>query len=241
MSTTIPSGIDIPRKWRMIDATGLTLGRLASTVAQILMGKQNPLYTPFLDMGDRVIVFHAAKIQVTGRKRRDKVYRHYSGYPGGLKQRTLGERLEKDPEGVIQDAVRGMLPKTRLGRAMFRKLHVYREETPITLLTSINERRPESAHFRTRVMRDMRQWVASLTPAAQSKAAVYVNNQMYSAKDLLDEITKDTPLGRKFVEAFFELENLDDSEEYTQGPLKTPNLEKVGYEPESRKRLFTAS
>ena len=117
------------RKWYVVDATGQTLGRLASQVATLLRGKHKPTFTPHLDMGDFVIVINAEKIELTGRKWTDKIYYRHSGYPGGLKARTAAEMHKTFPERMIELAVRGMLPKNRLGRQLFTKLKVYRGET----------------------------------------------------------------------------------------------------------------
>ena len=126
MSTRFPSGQEIARKWYVVDASGQTLGRLASRVARILSGKENPSYTPFLDTGDHVIVINAEKIRVTGMKAEQKVYRHYTGYPGGLRQEEFRKAFDRRPERVVQEAILGMLPKTKLGRSMGKKLKVYK-------------------------------------------------------------------------------------------------------------------
>ncbi|MFQ6099861.1 MAG: 50S ribosomal protein L13 [Anaerolineae bacterium] len=115
----------VEREWCVVDATGQTLGRLATQVAHRLRGKHKPIYSPSVDTGDYVIVVNAEKIHVTGRKLDQKVYYRHSGYPGGLKQITLRNLLQKHPTRVIEHAVRGMLPKNRLGRRMFKKLKVY--------------------------------------------------------------------------------------------------------------------
>ena len=125
MKTYMASPSTIEKKWYVVDATGYTLGRLASEVASVLRGKNKPTYTPHIDTGDYVIVVNAEKIQVTGKKLDQKIYYKHSGYVGGLKEATLKEMLAKKPEEVIEHAVRGMLPKGPLGREMFRKLHVY--------------------------------------------------------------------------------------------------------------------
>ena len=124
-TTYMPSKADIERKWYVVDASGKTLGRLASEVAKVLSGKNKPSYTQFLDTGDYVIVVNAEKIVVTGKKLEQKVYTHHTGYIGGLKETTLKRMLETKPENVIKHAVKGMLPKNTLGRSMMRKLHVY--------------------------------------------------------------------------------------------------------------------
>ena len=125
MKTFTPSAAAIERKWYVVDAADMTLGRLAAEVARILRGKHKPIFTPHLDTGDYVIVVNAEKIKVTGKKLDQKVYKHYSGFIGGLKETTLKEKLNKKPEEVIEHAVKGMLPKGPLGRQMFTKLHVY--------------------------------------------------------------------------------------------------------------------
>jgi large subunit ribosomal protein L13 len=128
MVTRFPNGQDITRKWFVVDADGQPLGRLASRVAGILAGKHTPRYTPFLDTGDHVIVINAAKIRVTGMKAEQKVYRHYTGFPGGLREEEFRKRFDRKPELVVQDAILGMLPKNKLGRAMGKKLKVYKDD-----------------------------------------------------------------------------------------------------------------
>jgi large subunit ribosomal protein L13 len=116
---------EVEREWLVVDATDVTLGRLASEIAQILKGKRKPQYTPHVDTGDFVIVVNASKINLTGNKLTDKEYFRHSGFPGGLKSQTLGDLLAKDPRRVVERAVKGMLPKNTLGRAMGMKLKVY--------------------------------------------------------------------------------------------------------------------
>ena len=128
MSSYIPKAGEIERKWHLIDAKGQVLGKVAATAAMALMGKNKATYTPFLDTGDHVIVINAAEIQLSGRKETDKVYRHHTGYLGNLKSATAGEVRQKHPERLVEEAIKGMLPKTRLGRAMFTKLKVYAGE-----------------------------------------------------------------------------------------------------------------
>ncbi len=125
MNTFMASPATIDRKWYVVDAEGMTLGRLASEVAKVLRGKNKPIFTPHMDTGDYVIVVNAEKVKVTGKKLDQKVYYHHSGYVGGLKETTLKEKLAKKPEQVIELAVKGMLPKGPLGRQMYRKLFVY--------------------------------------------------------------------------------------------------------------------
>ena len=125
MKTFMASPATIDRKWYVVDAADMTLGRLASEVAKVLRGKNKPIFTPHIDTGDYVIVINAEKIKVTGKKLDQKVYYHHSGYVGGLKETTLKEKLAKKPEQVVELAVKGMLPKGPLGRAMYRKLYVY--------------------------------------------------------------------------------------------------------------------
>jgi large subunit ribosomal protein L13 len=128
MSTYFPKAGEIVRKWYVVDASGQTLGRLASQVARILMGKENPQYTTFLDTGDHVIVINAEKVTTTGMKSEQKVYQHYTGYPGGLRTEEFRKRFARKPEAIIEDAVLRMLPKSKLGRQMISKLNVYRGE-----------------------------------------------------------------------------------------------------------------
>jgi len=116
---------DLEREWFLVNAEGKTLGRLASEIAQVLRGKHKPIYTPHLDCGDYVIVVNAEKVRVTGRKLDQKMYYRHTGYPGGIKSISLRNQLQKHPERVLQAAVRGMLPKNRLGRKMLKKLKVY--------------------------------------------------------------------------------------------------------------------
>jgi large subunit ribosomal protein L13 len=127
MSTYFPSGDGLAenRKWYVVDAEGQTVGRLATEVARVLTGKNNPRYTPFMDMGDHVIVINARKAVFKGSKAEQKVYHHHTLYPGGLRSISVKDQFEKHPERVIELAVRGMLPKNKLGRAMGKKLKVY--------------------------------------------------------------------------------------------------------------------
>jgi large subunit ribosomal protein L13 len=128
MSTSFPSEGKIARKWHVVDASGQTLGRLATQVAHILAGKHNPQYTPFMDTGDHVVVINAAKVKVTGMKSGQKMYRRYTGFPGGLREEQYEKRIARRPEAVVEDAIKGMLPKSKLGRAMGSKLKVYRDD-----------------------------------------------------------------------------------------------------------------
>ena len=125
MKTYVPSGNSIERKWYVVDAEGKTLGRLASQVAAILRGKNKPTFTPFLDMGDYVIVINAEKIHLTGKKLNQKMYRTHTGQPGGLREVPYKQLLQTKPELAIKTAVKGMLPKNSLGRDMIKKLKVY--------------------------------------------------------------------------------------------------------------------
>ena len=125
MKTYVATPATRERNWLVVDASGRTLGRLATQIADALRGKRKPDYTPHVDVGDFVIVVNAEKISVTGNKRADKRYYRHSGYPGGLKERTLQEMLDRRPEEVIRHAVRGMLPRNRLGRKQLTKLKVY--------------------------------------------------------------------------------------------------------------------
>ena len=125
MKSFMASPSTITRDWYVVDATGYTLGRLASEVAKVLRGKNKPIFTPHMDCGDYVIIVNADKIKVTGKKLDQKIYYHHSDYVGGMKETTLKEKLAKKPEQVLELAVKGMLPKGPLGRQMYRKLYVY--------------------------------------------------------------------------------------------------------------------
>ena len=125
MKTYIPKKEEIATKWYLVDAKGKILGRMATGIARTLSGKDKPIYTPHLDTGDFVVVINAKSVKVTGRKEEQKMYYRHSGYPGGLKQRTFKELREKKPEEIIMRAVKGMLPKNKLGRGMLKRLKVY--------------------------------------------------------------------------------------------------------------------
>ena len=129
MPTYIPKVDERDRQWFVIDAKDTVLGKLATRAATILTGKHKPTFTPFLDTGDHVIVINAAKVHLTGRKESDKLYRHHTLYLGGLKSTAAGDVRKKHPTRIVEEAVRGMLPKTKLGRAMFHKLKVYAGDT----------------------------------------------------------------------------------------------------------------
>jgi len=125
MKTAIPSPEDIERHWHLIDAEEAVLGRIATTAARLLMGKHKTSYTPFLDTGDHVIVVNAAKVKLTGHKEEQKLYRRHSGYPGGLTETSARKVRETRPVRLVEEAVQGMLPKSKLGKQMYRKLQVY--------------------------------------------------------------------------------------------------------------------
>jgi len=125
MSTEFPSKNAIVRKWHVIDAQDVILGKLASKAAMVLMGKTKPSYTPFMDTGDHVIVLNAEKVRFSGKKEENKVYRHFTGYPGGLVETSLKRVRAEKPVRIVEDAIFGMLPKTKLGKQMIRKLQVY--------------------------------------------------------------------------------------------------------------------
>jgi len=125
MKTYLPKEEDIMKKWWVIDASDKTLGRLCAKVATVLMGKNKPIYTPHMDVGDRVIIVNAEKIKLTGNKLNDKMYYRHSGYPGGLKEITCGDLLKKHPERLIEFAVKGMLPRNKLRKLRMNKLKIY--------------------------------------------------------------------------------------------------------------------
>ncbi|MCI5697626.1 MAG: 50S ribosomal protein L13 [Clostridiales bacterium] len=125
MKSFIAKPHEVERKWYVVDAEGQTLGRVASKVASVLRGKNKPTFTPHVDCGDYVIVINADKVQVTGKKRKEKIYKHHTGYPGGLRETTFEKLIAKKPDEVIRHAVKGMMPKGKLGRQMYKKLKVY--------------------------------------------------------------------------------------------------------------------
>jgi large subunit ribosomal protein L13 len=125
MRTFLVNGSAIERRWHVIDAQGKVLGRIATTAAWLLQGKNKAVYTPFIDAGDHVVIVNAAQVKLTGRKEEQKVYRRHSGYEGGLREERAREVRQRTPRRIVEEAVRGMLPKTKLGDAMYRKLKVY--------------------------------------------------------------------------------------------------------------------
>lgn len=125
MKTQVPSQAEVVRTWHVIDADGKVLGRIAAQAARALMGKNKPTYTPFLDTGDHVIVINAEKVRLTGKKEDQKLYRRHSGYPGGLVEIEARKMRENRPTKMLEEAIKGMLPKTKLGKQMYRKLKVY--------------------------------------------------------------------------------------------------------------------
>src|SRR3954471_15885004 len=125
MGSFVPTAGTVERRWHVIDAEGQVLGRIATEAARLLQGKHKPVYTPYLDMGDHVIILNASKVRLTGRKDAQKTYRYHSGYEGGLREERAKDVRQKQPVRLVEEAVRGMLPKTKLGEAMWRKLKVY--------------------------------------------------------------------------------------------------------------------
>jgi large subunit ribosomal protein L13 len=125
MGSFVPTAGSVERQWHVIDAEGQVLGRIASEAARLLQGKHKPVYTPHIDVGDHVVIVNAAKVRLTGRKEEQKLYRYHSGYEGGLREERAKEVRQKSPVRMVEEAVRGMLPKTKMGEAMWRKLKVY--------------------------------------------------------------------------------------------------------------------
>jgi large subunit ribosomal protein L13 len=126
MASFVPGRKDVNSQWYVVDADGQVLGRMATRVARLLTGKNKAVFTPFLDTGDHVIIVNAAKVKLTGKKLTDKFYRRHTGYPGGMREISAGDLLARNPEKLVREAVTGMLPKTKLGRAMAKKLRIYR-------------------------------------------------------------------------------------------------------------------
>jgi large subunit ribosomal protein L13 len=129
MGSFVPAAGSVERQWHVIDAEGQVLGRVATEAARLLQGKHKPVYTPHIDTGDHVVIVNAAKIRLTGRKEEQKLYRYHSGYEGGLREERAKDVRQKNPVRIVEEAVRGMLPKTKMGEAMWRKLKVYANAT----------------------------------------------------------------------------------------------------------------
>ncbi len=125
MKTPVPSKSEVVRTWHVIDADGKVLGRIAALAARALMGKNKPTYTPYIDTGDHVVIVNAEKVRLTGQKEEQKVYRRHSGYPGGLTETSARDMRQQRPARMVEEAIKGMLPKTKLGKQMYRKLKVY--------------------------------------------------------------------------------------------------------------------
>lgn len=125
MNTSFPSGTNLQRNWYVLDAADVVLGRLATKAAMMLMGKHKPTYTPFIDTGDHVVIVNADKVRLTGDKENQKIYRTHSGYPGGLKETQAKRMRQRRPERMLELAIQGMLPKSKMGKQMYRKLNVY--------------------------------------------------------------------------------------------------------------------
>jgi large subunit ribosomal protein L13 len=125
MGSFVPTAGSVARAWHIIDAEGMVLGRIATEAARLLQGKHKPVYTPHIDTGDHVVIVNAAKVKLTGRKEEQKLYRYHSGYEGGLREERAKDVRQKNPVRLVEEAVRGMLPKTKMGEAMWRKLKVY--------------------------------------------------------------------------------------------------------------------
>ena len=125
MGSFVPAAGSVERQWHVIDAEGVALGRIATEAAQLLQGKHKPVYTPHIDTGDHVVIVNASKVRLTGRKEEQKLYRYHSGFEGGLREERAKDLRQKNPVRMVEEAVRGMLPKTKLGEAMWRKLKVY--------------------------------------------------------------------------------------------------------------------
>ena len=149
MGSFVPTAGSVQRQWHVIDAEGQVLGRIATEAARLLQGKHKAVYTPHIDTGDHVVVVNAAKVKLTGRKEEQKIYRYHSGYEGGLREERAKDVRQKNPVRIVEEAVRGMLPKTKLGEAMWRKLKVYADAThphqaqkPTTLGSPVSGKTP---------------------------------------------------------------------------------------------------
>jgi large subunit ribosomal protein L13 len=212
MSTFVPSGKDRKVTFRVVDARDQRLGRLASEVAILLMGKDNPQYIPFLDMGSHVIVINARHIKLTGNKRETKVYHRYTGFPGGLVSQSFAVKQSRSPAKVIEEAIKGMLPKTKLGRKMGSKLRVYNDDfqphaaqRPVPYECEAIELADFNV-FYERLLREHRRWLASRSYAAGQPQAVYVGSERYTATEMLSHLESKNADGMRFAREMYQIQ-----------------------------------
>jgi large subunit ribosomal protein L13 len=216
VGTYFPNPKEISAQWYLVDAKGQSLGRLASKVASILMGKNDPRYTPFMDLGNHVIVVNAQEVSLSGSKATQKCYQHYTGYPGGLRDRTFADLMEKRPEEVVRLAIERMLPKNKLGKSLKRKLRVYRHhdhphqaQTP----AKIEIPRKLGPRVQTEDRREIRKafsiWVKKLTPAERNRVVIRRFSKSFTPAQIQEEIRRGTPVGQEILRSLYRLNAFD--------------------------------
>ncbi len=208
--TAFPSGCDIQRAWVVMDATGIPVGRLASEIAMRLQGKNNPFYTPFMDTGDFVIVINAERAIFTGKKPTQKTYFRHTGRPGGARHTSFQEMLERKPTFAIEHAVKGMLPKTKLGEKMARKLKVYAgadhphaAQQPVTVFPK-GENLRDISIFRKRLAREHNQWLVELPPEEREKDILLWGGEAYSPKRIKAEFDSDSAFASEYTKMMYD-------------------------------------
>ena len=223
MKTYFPSAKEIQPNWRLLDATDQKLGRLATLAAHLLMGKDDPRYTPFMDLGTHVIVVNAAKISISGSKLSQKEYHRYTGYPGGLRTESLANLMRKNPEMVIRRAIERMLPKNKLGHAMGKKLRVYRmdvlpheAQAPTVVTISRKVSRPASETQAIEAAFD--RWISSLNHAERNLVVVRTSSEGFSPVQLREEIRRGTAVGRMISRSLCRLQVFDFGNEQSRVP-----------------------
>ena len=209
-STYFPSGKNIEHQSFVIDATNQRLGRLASEAAHLLMGKNRPDYTPFLDLGAHVIIVNADKLKVTGKKYEEKTYYRYTGYPGGLRQTKYSDLKEDNPEQIVKRAVERMLPKSKLGHKMARRLRVYRQNDhphqnlkPSTFRCASLEIRDYS-EFRQVFRQEFAQWVERMPEEEKKRTTVQIGPEAYSPSRILHELRQDSAFADRFYRIMYD-------------------------------------
>jgi large subunit ribosomal protein L13 len=209
-STYFPSGKNIERQSYVIDASGQRLGRVASEAARLLMGKNRPDFTPFLDTGAHVIIVNAAKVKITGQKRNQKVYYRYTGFPGGLRQQKYSEAAAQKPEQVVRLAIDGMLPKTKLGRKMSRRLRVYAEKhhphpnlQPENHYCASMDLRDFGEFYRV-LDREYAQHVKRMSDEEAARTSVTMGAKQYTPRRIASELRQHSEFGEKFARMMYE-------------------------------------
>jgi large subunit ribosomal protein L13 len=218
-STYFPSGTNIERQSFVIDATGQRLGRLASEVAQLLMGKNRPDYTPFLDLGAHVIIVNVDRVQVTGQKAKHKTYYHYTGFPGGLRQSSYSDLKEKNPRRLVERAVRRMLPKTKLGRNMITRLRVYRKDDhphknlkPVAYVCASLDLGNYDT-FRRVLTQEVSVWLKGMSEEEKNQDTVQIGPESYSPRRIAKELEQNSSFAETFAQMMYDFHFLSASDQ----------------------------